>query len=65
MKMYDMSLNFNINIIKSFLLVKKKKKNHAYLPNSLMLCLFQWKILCKDNFPYFLVFGSIKKKESK
>ena len=27
-----------------------------------MLCLFRWKILCEDNFSYFLVFGSIKKK---
>ena len=29
------------------------------------LRLFQWKISCKDSFPYFLVFGNIRKKKKK
>jgi len=30
----------------------------------LTLRLFRWKILCKDSFPCFLMFGSIRKNES-
>jgi len=29
------------------------------------LCLFWWKIWCKDNFPCFSVFDSFRKNESK
>ena len=28
----------------------------------LTLCLFRWKIFCKNRFPHFLAFGSTKKK---
>ena len=37
--------------------LKKKCMNHAPL--------FQWKTLCINSFPYFPVFGSIRKIESK
>ena len=45
-------------------LVKEKCMNMV-IKMSLTLHLFRWKILCKDIFPYFPVFGSIRKNESK
>ena len=42
-----------------------KGNKSAIIIFTLTFCLFQWKTLCKDNFPCFPLFGSIKKDESK